>query len=92
MTKVRACGCTYRETSPWGMSSEWIELRTRAARFLLLMDGPMGWGELCTKLVCRSYETRDELHRILHRIAVPEIVPSQGRGRRGTLWHLDGTG
>lgn len=67
-------------------------LQTRDAVRLLLAPGPMTWGEICTKLICRHYETRDELHRILHRIAEPTITPAEGRGRRGTLWTLKGIG
>lgn len=72
------------------MNPEWIEDTTTAAVLLLTSYGPigLGWGSLCTKLVCRNYERRDGLHRILHKIAVPTIIPEQGRGRKGTLWRL----
>jgi hypothetical protein len=89
---VRSCGCTYRDTgSRLAHSTFWVASTTESV-IKLLSDEPMAWGQLCTKLVCRDYWSRDELHRILHSIAEPVITPTEGRGRRGTLWKLKGTG
>jgi hypothetical protein len=87
MTSVRSCGCTYRDTGTprpdWPLGQPLV-----TATRLLLTPGPMTWGLLCNKLRCNTYERRDDLHRVLHKIAEPSITPTEGRGRRGTLWTL----
>ena len=86
MTSVRPCGCTYRDTGSSVVIEENLTL-IRAVRFLLI-PAPRNWGEICNLLRCNTYGKRDELHRILHRIADPSITPTEGRGRKGTLWQL----
>lgn len=47
------------------------------------------WADLCNALRCRTDDTRDALHRVLHEIATPHVTPESGPGRRGTLWKLN---
>jgi hypothetical protein len=89
MTSIRSCGCTYRDTGCYAMPDEWIDRVTKAVTTLLeiRIDG-MTWAEICIALRITTHQRRDELHRILHGIATPEVTPTEGRGRRGTKWHL----
>lgn len=81
-TSVRDCGCTYRDT---GLPSPQLPADVRLVD--ALADGAT-WGELCNALRCNTVDKRDALHRMLHRIATPTIVPEAGPGRKGTLWLL----
>lgn len=90
MDSIRPCGCTYRDTGSAPLATETYDRMKTAVRVLLsahIEDG-VKWSDLCNALGAHTYESRDELHRILHLIGTPTITPVLGRGRKGTRWML----
>lgn len=86
---LKPCGCTYRDIGdPVRDSSHaWLGTRLRLIEDMLAQPDGVTWSTLTQRLGARnSDEFRDGLHRLLHRIATPEMTPKEGKGRKGTLW------
>lgn len=86
--RIRDCGCTYRAVAQLYVSEQ--EATDIAAKLLPVMLGSQGatWGECCTAVRANTDARRDALHHVLHLIAIPEVTPERGPGRRGTKWYL----